>query len=100
MHEAYRQSVIPATDLGKQEIAEKYYEEMLELFLPHYEDGHYAIILTNCYAAIVELKQKKFAEADEHYKACKQAENKFQLESQSKPIKSYLEQIEELRLEK
>jgi len=99
-HEAYRQSVIPATDLGKQEIAEKYYEEMLELFRFHYESGHYAIVLTNCYLALNKAKQKKLTPANPNYQVCKQSENKFNLESQSKPIKSYLEQIEELRLEK
>ena len=100
LHEPYRQSVLPATNLGKYEIAENYYEEMLELFRFHYEDGHYVIIITNCYAAIAELKQKKYAEADEHYRVCKQAENKFQLESQTESIKSRLEKIEAMRVEK
>jgi len=94
LHEAYRQSVIPATDLGKQEIAEKYYEEMLQLFALHYESGHYAIVLTNCYLALNKATQKKLTPAEANYQVCKQSENKFNLESQSATINDMLRKIE------
>jgi len=94
--EAYRQSVLPATNLGRYEIAEQYFEEMLELFRFHYEEGNYAIIITNCSTAIVELKLEKIAEAAEHYKICKEAKNKFTNEFQTKAIREQLEQIEKV----
>ncbi len=96
LHQAYRQSVLPATNLGKYEIAEQYFEEMLELFRFHYEEGNYAIIITNCSTANVELKQEKFAEAAEHYKICKEAENKFTNEFQTKAIRKFLSIIEKI----
>ena len=93
-HEAYRQSVTPATDLGNHEVAEKYYDEMLQLFGLHYESGHYAIVLTNCYLALNKATQKKLSPADPNHQICKQSENKFELKSQSAAINDLLSIIE------
>jgi hypothetical protein len=96
--EIYHRNAIPATDLGSYELAEQYIIEMLELFRFHYGDGHFMVAIANCNLAYVRLKQNKFPESEMPYQVCKQSENSFPLESQTKAIKLILDKVETLRI--
>lgn len=98
-HETYRQSVIPPTDENEYQIAERYLRESLPMFRFHYKEDNIAIFSNECKLAYAQIMQNKIAEAEPHYRICKEAETKLQSESQLKTIKKFLSQIEEVRPE-
>jgi hypothetical protein len=66
---------------------------MLELFQWHYKEENYAIVAGNCDLALIKKRLNKFAEAQQCYQVCKEAETKPQYKDQSKGIRIILEKI-------
>ncbi|MBA2495382.1 MAG: hypothetical protein H0V31_11890 [Acidobacteria bacterium] len=96
VHEAYRQAIVPPTNEGNYQIAERYYKEALSVFREYYQEENYAIVLYECALAFAQIKQNKLAEFEEHYQICQQSENKLKDESSSEIIKKDLLEIEKV----
>jgi hypothetical protein len=95
-HEEYLQAVIPSTDENKYQIAERYLLESLPIFREHYKEDNSAIFANECKLAYAEVMQNKLAEAEPHYRICKESADKLENENHAKIIRKYSSLIEEV----
>ena len=95
-HEKYLQAVIPSTNENKYQIAERYLLESLPIFREHYKVDNSAIFANECKLAYAEVMQNKLAEAEPHYRICKESADKLENENHANIMRKYSSQIEEV----
>ena len=95
-HEKYLQAVIPSTNENKYQIAERYLLESLPIFREYYKVDNSAIFSNECKLAYAEVMQNKFAEAEPHYRICKESAGKLENENHANIMRKYSSQIEEV----
>jgi serine/threonine protein kinase len=95
-HEKFLQDAIPPTSENKYQLAERYLLESLPLFRRHYSEDNIAIFQNECKLAYAQAMQKKFAEAEPHYRICKESAAKLQNENHEKIIRKHVSEIEEV----
>ncbi|MGC2234653.1 MAG: serine/threonine-protein kinase [Pyrinomonadaceae bacterium] len=94
-HEQYLQAVIPATDENKYQIAERYLLESLPIFREYYKEDNSPIFANECKLAYAEVMQSKFAEAEPHYRICRESVDKLQNKKHLEIMRKYSSLIEE-----
>lgn len=77
-HEPYRKAARPSTDENNYELGERYLREAITLFRFHYKEENNAIFINECVLAYALAMQEKWTDFDEHFRVCKQGEEKMQ----------------------
>ena len=83
-------------NLENWELAENYYRQAMILFRDQYGEDNHNFVRINCNLAIMQLRQGEYAEAEPHYKVCKQAKDKLADYLQTEEIKGLFTKMEQI----
>ena len=99
-HEPYRNAARPSTVENKYELGERYLREAIALFRFHYKEDNNAVYGNECVLAYVLAMQEKWTGFDEHFRVCKQGEERIRRTKLADQKTTALELIEKVLAEK